>query len=166
MRPRVTCPYSLGQGSRASSLAHSNPPSNSRKLGTTLALAPFVGRASLLGGPRGQGQAQDRRGHWPSSPSARMESESRAGGPAHLQVLEVGQGLAVGELRLRVALAELVADAAHVAHHGHQEVHTCGKKKMTRGQVTWPGCHGWDGSPGGWGQGWGLTVCGVGAVGL
>lgn len=82
-----------------------------------------------------------------------------------LQVLEVGQGLAVGELRLRVALAELVADAAHVAHHGHQEIHTCGKK-MTRGQVTWPGCHGWDGSPGGWGQGWGLTVCGVGAVGL
>lgn len=44
-----------------------------------------------------------------------------------LQVLEVGQGLAVGELRPRVAVVELVADAADVAHHGHQEVHPiCG----------------------------------------
>lgn len=100
MQPRVLCSHSLGQGSRASSLALSNPPEQQQKEpGTTLALAPFVGRVSLLDGPRGQGQAQDRRGHWPSSPSAQMESESWAGGPAHLQVLEVGQGLAVGELR-------------------------------------------------------------------
>lgn len=49
-----------------------------------------------------------------------------AGGPTHLQVLKVGQGLAVGKLGPRVAVVELVANAADVAHHGYQEVHTCG----------------------------------------
>lgn len=44
-----------------------------------------------------------------------------------LQVLKVGQGLAVGKLGPRVAVVELVANAADVAHHGYQEVHTiCG----------------------------------------
>jgi hypothetical protein len=42
----------------------------------------------------------------------------------YLQVLKVGQGLAVGELHPRVAVVEFVADTADIAHHRHQEVHT------------------------------------------
>lgn len=43
---------------------------------------------------------------------------------AHLQVLKVGQGLAVAELRPLITWVELATSAAHVARRGHQEIHS------------------------------------------
>lgn len=82
----------------------------------------------LVGGCA-QGLRPSLEGRWPPALPISSDSltpwagRSGAGSWTHLQVLKVGQGLAVGELRPRVAVVELVADAADIAHHGHQEVH-------------------------------------------
>lgn len=123
----------------------------------------------------------------PSLDGVRPGQEGRgAGGPAHLQVLQVGRGLAVGELCPRVAGVELMADAADIAHHRHHEVRTCGTAGSvhshsstparcaalfrgpfrTRASAPWPGC-----CAGIWGVTWRLrsyhVPCwGYGSLGL
>lgn len=43
---------------------------------------------------------------------------------AHLQVLKVGQGLAVAELRPLTTWVKLATSKAHVARRRHQEIHS------------------------------------------
>lgn len=44
----------------------------------------------------------------------------------------------MGDLRLRVAMVELVADAADVAHDGHHEVHAWGTAGSVRSRSPTP----------------------------
>lgn len=117
-----------GQTSSANPSAPPAPEQLQKDLGPNLVWIPFVGRASCWGLCPGA-EAKPRRevatgsSHQLGQSLTPRAGRSGAGGRTHLQVLEVGQGLAVGELRPRVAVVELVADAADIAHHGHQKVH-------------------------------------------
>ena len=118
----MTCSAS-GRTSSANPSAPPAPEQLQKDLGPNLVWIPFVGRASRWGLCPGA-EAKPRREVATSSDSLTPRAgRSGAGSWTHLQVLKVGQGLAVGELRPRVAVVELVADAADIAHHGHQEVH-------------------------------------------